>query len=205
MWFRNGNCYIHLYEKGQSQRGAAFKVPFTCLIAAQCQPLIEKFVDRSVSEQEAYQNGRVDIYIPAPATASRSQALQYHLGIRNFFAWIFRRSLVGEQLGSALVGLVNTMEELREPDADNVQDVLDYVDEEGYRDMRNQPKYALALLHLAEALRLRDMYIDAFVHCVGMSERLFKHLEYSVSTTANIPAHEASSVLPSRQRGAGLS
>lgn len=191
MWFRNGNCYVHLYEKGQSRRGAAFKVPFTCLIAAQCQPLIENFVDRSVSE-EAYHNGRIDMYIPAPSTASRSQAFQYQLSIRNFFAWIFRRSLVGDQLGSALIGLVNTMDELREPDADNVQDVLDYVEEEGYLDIRNQPNHALAILHLAEAFQLRDLYTDAFVHCVGMSERLYKHVEYSVSATTNIPVHEAS-------------
>lgn len=178
---------MHLYEKGQSQRGAAFKVPFACLLATQCQPLIEKCVDRSVSEEEAYQNGRVDLYIPAPSAASRSQASQYHLATRNFFAWIFRRSVVGDQLGTALIGLLNSMDEFRELDADNVPDLLEYIDEEGYLDMRNQPNHALAILHVAEVLQIKNLYIDAFAHCVGMSERLYKHSEYSVSVTASIP------------------
>lgn len=183
MWFRNGNCFVHLYEKGQSQQGAAFKVPLTCLIAAQCQPLIEKFVDRTVSEEEACENGHVDLYIPAPLTATRAQALQYHVATRNFFAWIFRRSVVGDYLGTALIGLFNTMEEFREVDADNLLDLLDYLDEEGYLDMRNQPDHALAVLRLAEVFELDHLYVEAFAHCVGMSERLYKHSEYSVSVT----------------------
>lgn len=181
MWFRNGNCFVHLYEKGQSQRGAAFKVPFSYLIAARCQPMIERFVDRTVSEEEAYENGHVDLYIPAPFTATRSEALQYHISTRNFFAWVFRRSVVGDQLGTSLIGLLSTMKEWREDAADNLKDLLDYLDEEGYLDVRNQPAHALAILHLAEALQLKDLYVEAFAHCVGMSERLYKHSEYSVS------------------------
>lgn len=172
---------MHLYEKGQSQRGAAFKVPFSNLLTAQCQPLVEKHVDRSVSEDEAYQNGRVDLYIPAPATAtSRAQALQYHVATRNLFAWIFRRSLVGDRLGGAVISLINSMGEFREA-GDHVQDVLEYLDEEGYLDMRNQPQHALAMLHLAEVFEIRELYIDAFAHCVGMSDSLHKFPEYSVS------------------------
>lgn len=172
---------MHLYEKGQSQRGPAFRILFASLLAAQGQPLIERFVDRAVSEEEAYQNGRVDLYIPAPAAASRSETAQYHLAIRNFFAWVFRRSMVGRHLGNALIGLANAMDEFRELDADNTGDLLAYLDEEGYLDMRNQPEHALAILHLAEAFQMREMYIDAFAHCVGMSEHLYKHNEYSVS------------------------
>lgn len=138
-------------------------------------------MDRAVSEEEAYQNGRVDLYIPAPPVASRSQAAQYHLAIRNFFAWVSRRSVVGEHLGSALIGLANAMDRFREPNANNTQDLFDYLDEEGYLDMHNQPNHALAILHLSETFQMRDMYIDAFAHCVGMSEHLHTNPEYSVS------------------------
>lgn len=179
LWLRNGNCFVHLYEKGQSHRGPAFRILFASLLSAQCQPLIERFVDRAVSEEEAHQNGRVDLYIPAPAGASRSEAVQYHLVIRNFFAWVTRRSVVGRHLGNALIGLLNAMDEFREPDADNIHDLYAYLDEEGYLDMRNQPNHALAILHLAESFQMRDLYIDAFAHCVGMSEHLYKHHEYS--------------------------
>lgn len=185
MWSRDGKCFVHLYEKGQSLRGPAFKIPYTALLAAHCQPLIDKFVDRTLSEEGTCETGRVDLYIPAPSTATRSQALQYHLTTRNFFAWMFRRSVVGDQLGTALIGLYHTMEEFREPNANNLLDLLDYLDEEGYLDMRNQPDHALAVLHLAEHFQITDLYIDAFAHCVGMSERLFKHSEYSVSLMFN--------------------
>lgn len=181
----NGNddcvCFIYLYEKGQSERGPAFRIPFASLLSAQCQPLIERFVDRSVSEEDAYQNGRVDLYIPAPAGASRSQAAQYHLAIRNLVAWVSRRSVVGEHLGGALIALTHAIDDFREPQADTQRDLLSYLDEEGYLDMRNQPDHALGILHLAEVLQMQELYTDAFAHCVGMSELLYKHSEYSVS------------------------
>ncbi|KAK2604166.1 hypothetical protein N8I77_007117 [Diaporthe amygdali] len=179
LWYKNGDCFVHLYEKGRSQRGPAFKVPFVCLLSAQCTPLIERFVDRSVSEEEAHQNGRVDLYIPAPPTASRSQALQYHIATRNFFAWMFRRSMVGNHLGNALVALHGSMHEFRDAGANNKQDLLSYLDEEGYLDTRHQPNHALAILHVAENFELRDLYVDAFAHCVGMSEQLYRSPEYS--------------------------
>lgn len=100
---------------------------------------------------------------------------------------MFRRSVVGDHLGTALIGLVNTMEEFREDEADNLHDLLDYLDEEGYLDMRSQPDHALAILHLAEVFELSELYIEAFTHCVGMSDRLFKHSEYSVSVTSTYP------------------
>ncbi|KAK7697121.1 hypothetical protein SLS64_013865 [Diaporthe eres] len=62
---------------------------------------------------------------------------------------------------------------------DNKRDLLSYLDEEGYLDTRHQPNHALAILHVAENFELRDLYIDAFAHCVGMSEQLYKSPEYS--------------------------
>lgn len=184
LWYRDGNCFVHLHEKGQSQREPAFKIPIRCLISAKCKPMIERFVDQSITEEETSKNGRVDLYIPAPPTASREQALQYHIATRNFFAWICRRSMVGDFLGNALVTLVNSMHEFRDADADNYQDLLNYLDEEAYLDMSNHPTHAVAILDLAERFQFRDLYIDALAHCVGMSERLYKTPGYSVSWTS---------------------
>lgn len=193
MWYRNGNCYVHLYAKGESQKGPAFRVPFACLLDARCQPLVERFVDRSISETEALQKGRVDLYIPAPWTANQLQALHFHLAIRNLFAWVFRRSMVGEQLGTALIALASSLERFRQPEADNTQDLLAYLDEEGYLDLRDQPTYALAILRLAENFQMSDLYHESFAHCVGMSERLFKHSEYSVSADPLFQSHDTPS------------
>ena len=157
-----------------------------------CHPLIDRFMDRGVpevptqpSDQTDYWSrrnllGRVDLYIPAPPGRDRHQALLYHLATRNFFAFLCRRSVVGETLGAALVGLMTSMDEFRTPEVDNEHELEDYMDEEGYLDMRNQPVQALAIMHLAEAFRLRELYIDAFAHCVGMSDRLFSIPDYQV-------------------------
>lgn len=112
--------------------------------------------------------------------ADKTQAFHYHLATRNFFAWIFRRSMVGEHLGSSLVCLLHSMHEFRSGRDENVEDLMDYLDEEGYLDLADQPEHALAMLHLAEFFHLKDLYIRAFAHCVGMSDRLFLSTEYQV-------------------------
>ncbi|KLU90222.1 hypothetical protein MAPG_09186 [Magnaporthiopsis poae ATCC 64411] len=128
--------------------------------------------------------GRVDLYIPAPPLSDRRQALAYHLATRNFFAWAMGRSMVGEHLGRALATLLESMHEFREAGADNVKDLIAYMDEEGYLDFNGLPGNALAVLYLAENFRMRDLYIDSFVHCVGMSEILYRCPEYHVRLTS---------------------
>lgn len=190
LWFRNGNCLVHLYAKGQSRRGPSFKVPFKQLLAHKCFPLIERFlvttgpVARTPGELRAWANDpnhTFELYIPAPWNASTDQAYVYHVATRNFFAFIFRRSLVGEYLGHALVGLLYSLHEFRADVQDNVKDMMEYMDEEGYLDVVEQPAHALALMHLGEAFQLRDLYIRAFAHCVGMNDKLHDCPGYQVS------------------------
>jgi len=190
LWFRGGNCFVHLYGKGQSRRGPAFKVPFSTLLTAKCHHFVKRFMSCDTPESPGsfndvfedldrwnslHPNERVELYIPAPPTANKEQAFSYHLATRNFLAWVFRRSVVGEHLGIALIGLLNSMAEFRGNDEDNVSELISYMDEEGYLDIKGQPHHAVALLHLAEFFQMTDMYIDAFSHCVGMSE----HLQYN--------------------------
>ncbi|CRK28869.1 hypothetical protein BN1708_015350 [Verticillium longisporum] len=187
LWFRGGNCFVHLYGKGQSRRGPAFKVPFGGLLSAKCHPLIQRFIARDMPEspgsffdpyddldQWHYLNPtrKVDLYIPAPPMANKQDAFLYHLATRNLIAWVFNRSVVGDHLGTALINLLSSMSEFRNDDEDHVGDLLDYLDEEGYLDIRNQPIHALALLRMAETFQIRDIFTDAFCHCVGMSDRL---------------------------------
>jgi hypothetical protein len=132
--------------------------------------------DLSNSEDGGYfdqpNGGKFEMYIPPPPAAERGQIFLYHMATRNFFAWIFGKSLVGSHLGGALVGLLNSMMEFRPMGEDNVQDILNYMDEEGYADMRSQPDHALAVLFFAEHFRFKDLWIDAFAHCTGMHEKL---------------------------------
>jgi hypothetical protein len=110
----------------------------------------------------------------------------HHVATRNFFAWMFGRPMVGPHLGGALVALLNSMNEFRSHDADNIGDILDYMEEEDYADMRNDPNHALAVLFFAEHFQFKTLWIDAYAHCAGMSERLFESSEYEVDLTYQI-------------------
>lgn len=169
-------------------------MPFDALLEAKCHPLIARFMARDTTFPCAAAPGRryfdfldqiqpdsrIELYIPAPPMATKEEALRYHIATRNFFAWVFRRSMVGEHLGSSFIALISSMSEFRCPGEDNMDGLLGYLDEEGYLDMRNQPIHALAILHFAEFFQFRNLYIDAFTHCVGMCDRLFGIPEYQV-------------------------
>jgi hypothetical protein len=116
--------------------------------------------------------------------ADKKQMLDFYLAMRNLFAWVCRRSMVGEHLGGALIALLYSMHEFRSPGVDNVEDVMSYLEHEGYLDMANQPIHALAMVHLAEYYQLRDLYINAFAHCAGMADCLYGLAEYQVCVTS---------------------
>lgn len=155
------------------------------LIQAKCYPLIKRFLAEDLNESPisdissqdgSYftqdRNKTYELYIPAPADVERGEAFLYHTATRNLFAWIFGKSLVGNHLGGALISLLNSMVEFRSFGEDNIEAIMDYMDEEGYADMRNSPDHALAILFFAEHFHFKDLWIDAFAHCSGMNERL---------------------------------
>lgn len=169
------------------------------LLATNCRPLLDRFLvqtsESSPVSEDSSEDGyfskagkRVyELYIPPPPDADRKEAFLYHIATRNFFAWIFGKSLVGNHLGAALVGLLNSMSQFRSPGTDNVQAIMEYMDEEGYADMRSQPDHALGILFFAEHFHFKDLWIDAFAHCAGMNERLINSTGFEVSY-----AHQAS-------------
>ncbi|TFA98219.1 hypothetical protein CCMA1212_010077 [Trichoderma ghanense] len=195
IWERNGNCLIHLYAKGDSKRGPSFKLPFTALLSAGCLPLIEKFLvldslaSRTPQEIERWDQlhprSTAELYIPAPPHATEKQAQLYHLSFRNLFAWVLGRPMVGGSLASALVALLHSMREFRSSPASNVDDLLTYMRHAHYLNMAEEPVHAAAVLHLAETFQLSDLYRRAFVHCVGMHDRLFGTSEYQLISAAS--------------------
>ncbi|KAI0146066.1 hypothetical protein F4776DRAFT_391912 [Hypoxylon sp. NC0597] len=187
LWYRDGNCYIHLYGQGQSRRGPAFKVPFSGLLHASCYPFVDRFMGRNQTTSttqaqddhtDPARRSRIELFIPAPPRSDKLQSYKYHLATRNFIAYVYRRSMVGENLGGSLITLMHSMHEFRSEDVDNVQDLMSYLDEEGYLNFKSNPTHALAILHLAEVFQLRDLYINAFAHCCGMSDQLPASSEY---------------------------
>lgn len=196
--------YLHSSENGKSRnpsKTAAFKLPFSLLLSNRCFPLIERFLVCNPGERglrpprtpneiqkwyRANPKGIVELYIPAPQNADKKQVRQHQLSTRNFFAWILRRSLVGETLGGAIIELLNSMHEYRSPGkVNNTADILEYLDEEGYLCLAGQPDHALAVLHVAETFRWRDLYLQALAHCVGIRERLSHGAEFQVRCRAD--------------------
>ena len=126
--------------------------------------------------------GKHELYIPAPSDISRENAFDYHLTTRNFFAWMFDIPLVGTKLGESLIRLQERMNEYR-PDPDqNLDDILAYIDSQGYSDFRDCPDHALGILNFAEKFQLAELWTDAFVHCAGMNDSLISSQEFGVST-----------------------
>lgn len=88
--------------------------------------------------------------------------------------------LVGTHLGGEILALFRNMVIYRPFDTDSTADLLAYLEGAGYLDIVAQQNHALAILYVAESLRQRDLYTRAFVHCVGLGERLYQSTEYTV-------------------------
>ncbi|KAF2109321.1 hypothetical protein BDV96DRAFT_245255 [Lophiotrema nucula] len=199
LWFDDGDCLVHLYARGQSRRGPSFRVPFKALRKSRCGALFSlcfaqvtpvpgssspasRRVSMGLTTQVSATN-TCEIYIPAPEDAARDASFQWHVTTRNFFAFIFNKPLVGRHLGQALVDLQERMHLFRSGQIDNHTDFLRYADDQGYRDFVDSPDYALAMLYYAEHYQLRDIWIDAFAHCVGQNEELSLSPEFEVRSS----------------------
>ncbi|EOD43030.1 hypothetical protein UCRNP2_10291 [Neofusicoccum parvum UCRNP2] len=184
LWLPDGDCFVHLYERGHSRRGPSFCVPMEALKHATCGNLFTLCFAHTVSRSEVpvSQLGALkdapeqmyELYIPAPEDFMREEAFQWHLTTRNFFAFIFNKPLVGTHLGGALIDLQERLHLFRSADPPQNQAIfLEYADEAGYLNFTHRPDNALAMLYYAEHYQLQDMWIDAYAHCVGMNETLF--------------------------------
>ena len=143
-------------------------------------PEFEKFSDVLEGFPDSLPPAKYELYIPAPTNLSREEAHQYHLTTRNFFAWMFEKPLVGERLGDALNALFNRMNDYRPNEEQNDDDLLAYIDSQGYTDFRDCPDHALAVLRFAEKIENRELWTDAFVHCAGMYNELDTSAEFKV-------------------------
>jgi hypothetical protein len=112
-----------------------------------------------------------ELFVPAPAALSREQAYAYHITTRNFFALLTNQALVGEKLGEALVELWKRTKAWL-PEEDATAKLLSYCDQQGYLSLAENVAHATAILNFSEKAQIQELWTNAFVHCVGMHERL---------------------------------
>ncbi|KAK3677731.1 hypothetical protein LTR78_002581 [Recurvomyces mirabilis] len=197
LWFDDADCLIHLYTLGGSQRGPSLRLWFADIEALRCDYLQDEclFVREPSSPSKVgvgdsdsacaaahisrSRPHRCDLYIPAPANLTRDQAFAYHLTTRNFFAYATKQPLVGEKLGVALLDLLQRVREWL-PRTAALANFTSYCEDQGYTDMTENPGHSLACLHLAESAKFKDLWVESFVHCVGMRDRLSSSHEYEV-------------------------
>ena len=218
LWFPSGDCLVHFYERGSSRRGASLRISLADIESSNCGPLLRHFYGEPVPSsasttpesdesseasdyfQDPYPPATHGLYIPAPTHLNREEAFQYHLTTRNFFAWMFQKPLVGDRLGCALISLLGRMNEYRPNPDNNQDDILEYMDNQGYTDFRDCPDHALAVLQFAEAFQYRELWTDAFVHCTGMNDQLDMSADFEVRSSLPgliaMHAHKALAYLP---------
>ncbi|KAG9848614.1 hypothetical protein KCU77_g7955, partial [Aureobasidium melanogenum] len=189
LWQQDGDCLVHLYGQGKSKRGASFKTSYALVEAMVGASFLNRYMaSDSTSCNESLDgttpstlstHAEYELFIPAPDDALREEAYCWHITTRNFFAYIANKPLVGSKLGKTFIDLLERMELFCSDKTSNLQDFLSYAREQGYSKFINRPDYALAFLNFAEKFRLKDLWIDAFAHCVGMNDQLDLSADFS--------------------------
>ena len=193
LYFSDADTLVYLREPGQSSRGPAFKIHSARLRAQGFHSLLQRCVSRTklhtspncvMSNCSGCKNHAPshELYIPAPPRSGLDATFDYHITTRNLFAWLYDLPLAGRALGQSLVDLKLRLDTYRpEHEVKNGTEITSYAEAQQYLDFRECVDHALAALRWAEVLRLEDLWIDAFAHCVGLSHRgLRESIEYRV-------------------------
>ncbi|KAH9863255.1 hypothetical protein IAQ61_009532 [Plenodomus lingam] len=199
LYYANGDCYVHLHARGASQRGPSFCIPFRVLKQKKCHAILDQCDAHITSSTNidprplvtmpsslnnpGEERSTIQLFIPAPNETSREHSFQWHITTRNFFALLLGKPLVGEHMGQAFVDLQDRLFLFRPDQTNNHQEFLDYLGNQGYRDLVECTDYALASLYYAEHYKLKAVWIDAFAHCVGMNESLVLSPEYTANSS----------------------
>ena len=99
---------------------------------------------------------------------------------------MYNRPLVGIHLSRAIIELQTRMEQYRPDVQENQDNLIAYLEDQGYLDFRHCPDHALALLQYAEYFQLGDLWTDAFVHCAGMNDELTSSCEFEVGFSITV-------------------
>ncbi|WPH01146.1 Hypothetical protein R9X50_00398100 [Acrodontium crateriforme] len=185
LWLEEGDCLVHLYSHNKSHRESRLRLTYADVEALQSTFLLETcrhqrpghaiITDES---EDVPDNIEYELYVPAPVGLSGEDEYRFHLITRNCMAFASSRPLVGYKLGDAIMDVWDRLQEWH-CEAELKDMVMSYCAELDYSTFAEHPDRALACLKLAEHARMKDLWIEAFTHCVGMQERLQFNHEYS--------------------------
>lgn len=207
LWVENGDCLVHFYARGTSRRGASLRIPLAKLQDTGSHYLLREclYKSPSSSDEDDYSDSGYapstssdhdshcsELYIPAPVELSRQEAFSYHIGTRNYFAYLLEKPIVGENSGLALAHLWQRIQAWQRDDLP-VTAFRAFCQERGYSDFAGNLDYAAAALYWSEHARVKEIWIDAFVHCVGMHDHPEREEKMKMlSTSTRRLLHQAS-------------
>ena len=117
---------------------------------------------------------RHEIHFPAPDDASRMEILRHHITTRNLFAFRLGRPLVGLTYYQALTDLHERLLAYMPQDVDCAKLNIRYLVSGSLHNVANNPAAGAGLFAWTESSGIRwlEGWREAFVHCVGMYDRL---------------------------------
>ena len=178
----HGDCAVHLHAFGASQGESCLRLTLDDLKQLGSRYLLDECLYMQYfGENEATRDGNptageegrtlYELYISAPPDLGVEQAHRYNLTTRNFFAYAASRPVIGERLGDCLFELLERVRAWQ-PQTAALANFMLYCERQSYLDLANNVDNALACLSFAEQAHLKDLWIDAFAHTVGMQERV---------------------------------
>ena len=189
LWDESGDTFVFF---GRSRSEPSFRLQSTLLLESKHVVLIEMMQGSVVKNKKAEQQPpavRYKLYMDAPSGGSKIDVLRYHITTRNFFAFMLRKPLVGFTFYQALVDLHDRLGDYFNPGTDYTSALKSYLVRLGLVNVCNEPRAAAGLLAWSEDIRWDEGWREAFVHSVGMYERINKLQEsadISLSTTAHL-------------------
>lgn len=183
LWNDSGTVAVHIYPR-ESERGASFKVPMAVVSSSE-------FFVRQMREQLSSNNSvrseslafdhdtprEYHIYVPG-ANTSESQSLDWLISVRNLFAFLTGQVLVATKSQPTLFAVFDTIAnsladfDFCSPDGETFGEIPNvsfswYLSQTDIADVRYSREKTLEALVLAEQMRSKDLYHEAFAHTVG--------------------------------------
>lgn len=199
LFMANGNCLVYLCSKEAPVRNAVFRIPLANIHDKHFSDIFHIYESHLASMRPQHHAdltttaGLCELFIPAPEILDGQDPSIWHVTMRNFFAFLCDRPVVGASLTRTLLDLHRRITRIRPNSPDNNRDFFVYLNKMGYLDFNFCPDYALASLQIAEQFEVSDLWVDAFTHCVGMSNILVMSSEYeTASPSAKVAITKAS-------------
>ena len=122
-----------------------------------------------------------EIYFPPPTDGTKMEILRHHITTRNVFALLCNKAIVGLSFYQALIDLLERLQMYLPLETDCASLMIDYLTSNGLSDIRNDPASAAGLLAWSEepTVRWAEGWREAFVHCVGMYNKVTSATEFA--------------------------